>query len=181
MEHILRESNTWQTALNLILSIEEVSDNFITSALFDKAILGDPVADPNEFTRSLPSRAAILHGALDEDQLEDRSKSDCDLLSLRMNALRTALREGLLALEEWCQNTPRTNETISLWRYSLTAPICSSSSYKVSVHPISIYIPLHRFLGKTIITAAHSNLDLSEFIHSLIERHSSDSSGLGQS
>eukprot|EP01041_Mallomonas_annulata_P000556 gene556-1070_t len=132
--HIEQEDVRWQVAANLILDFESVSTSFVGAAL-------------------CPSISKVAE--------IDRVSMPAHTTAAAMNMLR----KGLNMLGKWAAEFDREE---SLDKMSSSAVILGQSiilpgekCFLVSSQPVSIHIPLHRFIAKVLLFASAGNVHIT--------------------
>lgn len=162
-----QEDYKWQDAANLVLQLETVSSTFICNAL---------LAPINPYD---PDQGASVsqHVNTDDSDLTDVSLH-------RRFAIGVALEKAFYAMGSWFnahlqQPSAFRSEDQDLFFDGSggTCPILildcpvdfpGIRRYTVSHSPVSVHLPIHRFISKMLDFAAYADLDLREVIGRLI-------------
>ena len=162
-----QEDDTWQDAANLVLELESVSSSFMCNALLAPITPYDPLKG-----------ASVSSFVCTED-------SDLSDVSLhRRFAVGVALDKAFFAMACWfnthllhpsafCSedqdlffNGDGATCPIAVLGFAVDFP--GIRRYTVSHSPISVHLPIHRFISKTLDFAANADLDLSDVIQRLV-------------
>lgn len=162
-----QEDYKWQDAANLVLQLETVSSTFICNALLA------PITpyDPDQ------GASVSLFVCTDDSDLSDVSLH-------RRFAIGVALEKAFYAMGSWFnahlqQPSAFRSEDQDLFFDGSggTCPILildcpvdfpGIRRYTVSHSPVSVHLPIHRFISKMLDFAAYADLDLREVIGRLI-------------
>lgn len=165
--HMEQEDYKWQDAANLVLQLETVSSTFICNALLSPITNYDP-------TQGASVTAVVC--------TEDSDLTDVSLH--RRFAIGVTLEKAFFALACWfnthlllpsafCSddqdlffNANGTVYPISLLGYQVHFP--GIRRYTVSHSPVSVHLPIHRFISKMLDFAAYADLELRDVISRLI-------------
>jgi len=185
--HVEVEDDTWQHAANLILELEGISASFISNALFPSKEL---MAAEMQFSSAKIGEELIAQHDSGGREASAASTSQAliyspSLRKLQAEAVVIALRRGLEELRDWIAGAASAvdgsseGEMVDPGLYFGTAEhsylmgscvhVIGPQRYQVSVSPVSIHIPLHRFIAKIFLFAANNNLPLTDALISLKE------------
>ena len=165
--HQEQEDYKWQDAANLVLQLETVSSTFICNALLSPIAKYDP-----------------MQGASVSSIVCTQVRELTDVSLHRKSAISVALEKAFIALACWfnthlllpsafCSddqdlffNANGTVYPISLLGYQVHFP--GIRRYTVSHSPVSVHLPIHRFISKILDFAAYADLELRDVIIRLI-------------
>lgn len=163
------EDDGWQFAMNLVLEVESVSSHFVSCALLsgvdNTTTLRSQELPTASRTRSNTGGAAsefdfhesLLHMSAPRSSATVGARAY--EVSLHQQAFEHAALEGLSRLAQWSVRFFEQTETVGV---ALCGRVVYVPKYVVSKSPVSIHLPLHRFVGKLLLTAAQGQADASD-------------------
>lgn len=145
--HVEMEDMKWLHAANLLLELEGSTTNLLCNALF-----------PSQELLDSERQACSVAAGHDSSELADE-------------ALRVVLAKAARAVGQWAQRQELHGAShqyqIRCFGEMCTLPSLVEADFSVLRDPVSVHIPLHRFLSKILLYSAYRGLDLSQGLHLL--------------
>lgn len=150
--HVEQETDRWQEAANLVLEFESITAHLVSGALFDPAA-----------TKSDRSSQFSYSRLVEEPE---------DIDAIREAAVRRCVADTLERVAEWCG---RHEEGDHYFHAQNSTDLCMGHTvvsqgvkrFQVSRSPVSVHLPLHRFLAKVVTFACYGNTSLRSSLAAL--------------